>query len=222
MGYQLVVSGNRILAHGTNCFYSMGGTVICPETERVYQNATVVNCDNIPSDIDLVGYEYHAGEFVPCAPFGVGDGNVAVVCGNDCKAIKDSGIPLAEIGRIVRTSYTGSGGSTVSLTFDAKPVILFILGEYEKSGESVAKHHSFNIVTEGKLIGWVGVDGHTVNGNYSQGSTSEEVVVSGNTITIRKYSSSYSYYNPVNSEDVTYKVIAIVCKEENKNAVSES
>lgn len=97
MAIQLVVSGNRILAHGEDCFISMGGTVICPNTERVYQNATVVNCDTIPSDIGLVGYEYHAGEFVPCAPFGVGGGNVAVVCGDDCKAIKDSGKPLTDI-----------------------------------------------------------------------------------------------------------------------------
>ena len=218
---QLVLSNNRVLAHGEN-FISMGGTVINTETNKVYQNATVAECDGCPSDIDTVGYEYHAGEFVPCAPYGKGNGNIAVVCNNDCKAIKDSGIPLAEIGRIVRTSYTGSGGSTVSLTFDAKPVILFITGEYERSGEDVAKHHSFNIVTEGKLIGWIGVDGHTVTGNYSQGSTCEEVVVSGNTITIRKYSHSYSYPNPVNYEGDTYKVIAIVCKEENKNVVSES
>lgn len=97
MGYQLVVSGNRILAHGTDCFYSMGGTVICPDSERVYQNATIVNCNTIPADIDTVGYEYRSGDFVPCAPFGVGDGNVAVVCGDDCKAIKDSGLPLSKL-----------------------------------------------------------------------------------------------------------------------------
>lgn len=89
---QLVVSGNRILAHGEG-FLAMGGTVINTDTGRVYQNATVVECDGCPSDIDKVGYEYHAGQFVPCAPFGVGDGNLAVVCGEDCKSLKDSGIP---------------------------------------------------------------------------------------------------------------------------------
>lgn len=70
MAKQLVVSGNRIIAYGEDCFLSMGGTVICTETERVFQNATVVNCDCIPCDLDEVGYEYHAGEFVPCGiPF---------------------------------------------------------------------------------------------------------------------------------------------------------
>ena len=71
----------------------MGGTVINTNTGRVYQNATVVECDGCPSDIGEVGYEYHAGQFIPCAPFGKGDGNLAVVCGEDCKSIKDSGIP---------------------------------------------------------------------------------------------------------------------------------
>ena len=68
MGYQLVVSGNRILAYGTDCFISMGGTVICPNTGKAYQNATVVSCDCIPCDIDTMSYEYHAGSFVPCVP----------------------------------------------------------------------------------------------------------------------------------------------------------
>lgn len=93
---QLVVSGNRILAHGEN-FLAMGGTVINNETGKAYQNATVVECENCPSDIGEVGYEYHAGAFVPCAPYGKGDGNLAVVCGEDCKAVKDSNLPLSGI-----------------------------------------------------------------------------------------------------------------------------
>lgn len=112
MGKQLVVSGNRILSYGEDCFLSMGGTVICPETSKVFQNATVVNCDYLPSDIDTVGYEYHAGEFVPCAPFGVGSGNVAVVCGEDCKTIKDSGIPLESLTSIKLLWENASPGST--------------------------------------------------------------------------------------------------------------
>lgn len=93
---QLVVSGNRILAHGSG-FLAMGGTVINTDTGRAYQNATVVECDSCPADLDKVGYEYHAGQFVPCAPFGVGDGNLAVVCGEDCKSIKDSGFSMANV-----------------------------------------------------------------------------------------------------------------------------
>lgn len=97
MGKQLVVSGNRILAHGEDCFLSMGGTVICPDTGRTYQNATVATVENIPSDIDSVGYEYHAGEFVPCAPFGEGDNNgyFMEAC-TSCATPRSSGIPVAD------------------------------------------------------------------------------------------------------------------------------
>ena len=90
---QLVLSGNRVVAHGEDCFFSAGGAVICSDTGRIFENATVANIDcELPSNIDEVGYEYHAGEFVPCAPFGKGGGNIAVVCNEDCKSIKDSGI----------------------------------------------------------------------------------------------------------------------------------
>lgn len=100
MAKQLVLSGNRIIAHGEDCFLSMGGTVICPDTEKVYQNATLAVCEGgIPADIDEVGYEYHAGEFVPCAPFGKEtEGTVPVLC-NECKTIRDSGISVKHFGR---------------------------------------------------------------------------------------------------------------------------
>lgn len=118
---QLVVSGNRILAHGEDCFLAMGGTVICTKTGKSYPNATVVNCEaELPADIGEVGYEYHAGAFVPCAPYGKGDGNLAVVCGEDCKAIKDSNMPLSGIiNDEIRTRYC--------LDDDAKPVDLYNL-----------------------------------------------------------------------------------------------
>lgn len=90
---QLVLSGNRVVGHGEN-FLSMGGVVINTETGKRYENATVAECEGCPSDIDEVGYEYHAGAFVPCAPYGKGDGNLAVVCNDDCKSIKDSGYLL--------------------------------------------------------------------------------------------------------------------------------
>lgn len=107
---QLVVSGNRIVAHGEDCFLSMGGTVVCTEPERVFQNATVVFHDGaIPSDIDTVGYEYHDGEFVPCAPFGKGTGNIAVLCGDTCKSIKDSGISVTDISKMKMVTYYGKG-----------------------------------------------------------------------------------------------------------------
>ncbi len=91
---QLVLSNNRIIAHGEN-FLAMGGVVINTETGARYENATVAECDGCPSDIDKVGYEYHAGVFVPCAPYGVGNNNgyFMEVCA-DCATPRSSGIPI--------------------------------------------------------------------------------------------------------------------------------
>ena len=104
MAKQLVLSGNRIIAHGEDCFLSMGGTVICPDTGKVYQNATLAVCEGgIPADIDEVGYEYHAGEFVPCAPYGKdesGEGTLIVAC-KSCKTPRDSKIPVKNLPNLV-------------------------------------------------------------------------------------------------------------------------
>lgn len=112
---QLVLSNNRVLAHGEN-FISMGGTVINTETNKVYQNATVAECDGCPSDINKVGYEYHAGRFVPCAPFGVGPGNVAVYC-DECKTPRDSGKSIDDFYGM--SSYLAFVASQDSDTIDA-------------------------------------------------------------------------------------------------------
>ena len=95
---QIVLSGNRVIAHGDNCFLAMGGTVICEETGKAYQNATIAECENCPADIGSVGYEYHAGVFVPCAPYGKdnGNGTILVAC-EECGAPKDSGLRIDEI-----------------------------------------------------------------------------------------------------------------------------
>lgn len=91
---QLVLSNNRIIAHGEN-FLAMGGVVINTETGAKYENATIAECEGCPSDIDKVGYEYHAGVFVPCAPFGTGNNNgfFMEVC-EDCATPRNSGIPI--------------------------------------------------------------------------------------------------------------------------------
>jgi len=86
---QIVLSGNRVVAHGTDCFLSMGGTVICEETGKAYQNATLAEVEAVPADIDTVGYEYHAGVFIPCAPYGEGAGALMVAC-EDCGTPKRS------------------------------------------------------------------------------------------------------------------------------------
>lgn len=93
---QLVVSGNRILAHGEN-FLAMGGTVINTETGKTYQNATVVECDGCPSDIGEVGYEYHAGQFVPCAPYGKADDGAIMVACDECATPRRSGIRIKDL-----------------------------------------------------------------------------------------------------------------------------
>lgn len=127
---QLVVSGNRILAHGEDCFLAMGGTVICTQTGRVFQNATVVNnCENCPADIDSVGYEYHAGEFVPCAPYGVHsvDGHIMVACG-DCATPKRSKHKLSELAKIEVGSYVGTDTSVATIEFDRTPFLVLIGG----------------------------------------------------------------------------------------------
>lgn len=138
MSKQIVVSGNRVLAHGENCFTAYGGKVICMEKERTYENATVVNVETIPADIDDVGYEYHAGVFVPCAPYGKGMGNLAVVCNDDCKSIKDGGLPLSTFyngglpvpARIVYGTYTGTSAHGRNnpniLTFDFAPLLVCV------------------------------------------------------------------------------------------------
>lgn len=91
---QLVLSNNRIIAHGEN-FLAMGGVVINTVTGAKYENSTIAECNGCPSDIDEVGYEYHAGAFVPCAPFGKGDNNGCFmeVC-TTCATPRSSGIPI--------------------------------------------------------------------------------------------------------------------------------
>ena len=92
---QLVLSNNRIVAHGEN-FLSMGGVVVNTVTGARYENATIAECNGgCPSDIDEVGYEYHAGVFVPCAPYGKGNNNgyFMEVC-ESCATPRSSGIPI--------------------------------------------------------------------------------------------------------------------------------
>lgn len=91
---QLVLCKNRVVAHGEN-FLSMGGTVINTVTGAKHENATIAECNGCPSDIDEVGYEYHAGVFVPCAPYGKGNNNgyFMEVC-ESCATPRNSGIPI--------------------------------------------------------------------------------------------------------------------------------
>ena len=94
---QIVLIGNRVVAHGENCFLCMGGTVICEETGKAYPNATVAEVDAIPTDIDTVGYEYRAGVFVPCAPYGkTEDGRILLAC-DECGTPRVSDWKLSDV-----------------------------------------------------------------------------------------------------------------------------
>lgn len=94
MSVQIVISGNRVIAHGTG-FSVSGNTVENESTGKVYDNATIATVESVPDDIDSVGYEYHAGVFVPCAPYGTGDNNgyFMEVC-KDCATPRSTGIPI--------------------------------------------------------------------------------------------------------------------------------
>lgn len=94
MSVQIVISGNRVIAHGTG-FSVSGNTVENKSTGKVYDNATIATVESVPGDINSVGYEYHAGRFVPCAPYGKGDNNgyFMEVC-TSCATPRSSGIPI--------------------------------------------------------------------------------------------------------------------------------
>ena len=200
---QLVLSNNRVLAHGEN-FISFGGVVINTETGRRYDNATVAECDGCPSDIDKVGYEYHAGVFVPCAPFGTGNGNVVVACNEDCKALKDSGVPFGRMSQVVTTSYKGVGGDWLTLTFDAVPAILFFRGIKETTSGS---SYDSGYAMPGVYLRTDGINGCTLNTCNAKDTAgfSIDVFVEGNTFTI--YNDDGAMFN---KDGYNYTVTAIL------------
>lgn len=128
MSKQIVISGNRVLAHGEDCFAVTNNTVICTDSEKVYNNATIAIVDEWPADIDTVGYEYHLGAFIPCAPFGRGKGNLAVLCPEDCKSLKDSGIHIDDLNNVLVLSvYSPYTENEVNVTFDTDRTISAVI-----------------------------------------------------------------------------------------------
>ncbi len=110
---QIVLSKNRVIAYGEN-FLAMGGTVINTETGEKYDNATVAECDCVPSDIGTSGYEYHSGVFVPCAPYGKGNnkGFLMEVC-TECATPRNSGVPVKNVKwETVSSKYISFTGGT--------------------------------------------------------------------------------------------------------------
>ena len=72
----------------------MGGVVINTETGARHENATLAECSDCPSDLGTVGYEYHAGVFKPCAPYGKSSrGSVMVAC-HECATPRRSEVSI--------------------------------------------------------------------------------------------------------------------------------
>lgn len=130
---QLVIQNNRVLAHGTDCFLCMGGTVVCTASGRVFEHASVVEVDcAVPSDIDNGGYEYKGGCFYPCSRVlpdtasTLGLNNGATVDDALNKMFKD-GVKI-ETGSYVGTDGYASASDGVTLTFEDVPTYLIITG----------------------------------------------------------------------------------------------
>ena len=126
---QLVLSNNRIIAHGEN-FIPVGGVIINTVNNKRYENATLAECSCLPSDIDEVGYEYHAGVFVPCAPYGKTENGVVLLACEECATPRSSGISIKQIAKWYVGSYPGLGthgvGARNALTFEFEPQLLII------------------------------------------------------------------------------------------------
>ena len=198
---QLVLKSNRIVAHGEN-FLSMGDFVINIKTGIKYENATIAECNGCPSDIDSVGYEYHAGNFVSCAPYGTStSGNVAVLCSRDCKSIKDSLIPFGRMGQIEELTYNGTNTSNIRLTFNAIPKMIFLIGKNKQNNNN--HNIYFSIITNG--VGLIYKSGELTNHITTDMQTSNpSVYVNGKTLNIN--ANPYEWFN---SNQFEYRVIAL-------------
>ena len=198
MAKQIVTLGNKVVAHGEDCFLSMGGTVICKNTGRSFVNATVTNCScEIPSDIDKVGYEYHAGAFVP-------DGSLPY------NTFFNGGLPVPA--RIVYGTYTGSlkygKDNPNTLSFDFAPLLVCVFSNdaYPGAG-STSKADSLERqlimcrgVTEQPCIRQSGTEYFVTGG-------ARKITWGDNSVTW--YTTTDSSYDQWNGYQCTYHYIAI-------------
>lgn len=147
---QLVLSQNRVVAHGKN-FLALGGIVINTETGAKYENATIAECECAPSDIGVVGYEYSGGVFTPCAPFGVGEGNVGIYC-DDCKTPRDSGFHSRYLRKMFHTTYPGSGSTTCGVECGFPPKFAIITGDSVQIGGVTVNYYMGLISPKGGVV----------------------------------------------------------------------
>lgn len=219
---QIVLSGNRVIAHGEDRFLCMGGTVICEDTGKAYPNATIAEVDSVPADIDTVGYEYHAGVFVPCAPYGKGGGNLMVAC-EECGTPKSNPITASEDGGLnvpgyltgckvpddIAALYGLNSGAELANVFSALSGIFlrFESGSYvgkDEYGRGKENGLSFNF--QPRLLC---IEGHAIVRGQSDLTVtggSCNFTWDGNTV---KWYSLQSYLAQMNSSLKTYHWIAI-------------
>lgn len=174
---KIVVKNNRVLAHGGE-YIALGSTVIDTESQKVFTDATIAECENCPPDIDSAGYEYRGGEFVPCAPYGVGTGNVAVVCNESCKSIKDSGFSIDTFAGMEVLPYKGTGtewdNAKLTLKFETvEPTIIFF-----------QQQTSSSLMVSGYVCGEKGVLHAFTSGSLETDSTEISAARNGKEITL--------------------------------------
>lgn len=153
---QLVLSNNRIISHGEN-FLAMGGVVINTETGARFENATIAECEGCPSDIDEVGYEYHAGVFKPCAPYGRGNNNgfFMEVC-EECATPRNSGVAVKAV-KEVTFSKIASAALNVTGPITQKTVIGTL--QFPISGGIVGQYSTLRYkIKAGSYIKMFGLD----------------------------------------------------------------
>lgn len=142
--YQLVLFKNRVVAYGSDCFLAMGDTVICTETGRRFEHATIATTTAPPPcDLALTAYEYDGANFRICEPFGKTDGGYIVAACDDCRTPRQTTIPTAKVKELVETY------ATIDVTYPSGSVCTLKKDAITLTAERVAGFERFNVATAG-------------------------------------------------------------------------
>lgn len=60
---QILTKQNIVIDYCEDGYISMGATVVCPTTQKTFENCTVVTVDSVPTDIEAYMYMYANGKF---------------------------------------------------------------------------------------------------------------------------------------------------------------
>lgn len=142
--YQLVLVRNRVVDFGSDCFVAMGGTVICEETGKKYEHATIATTSTPPPyDLGRIGYEFIEGTFVPCEPFGKTDAGYLITACDDCKTPRQTTIPTAKVKELVDTY------ATIDVTYPNGSVCTLKKNAITLTADGTAGFESFNVPSAG-------------------------------------------------------------------------